>query len=316
MLVSNARAMDATDSRIYWGQMGSPTRVRHLARKVIWLILAVLERLTRRTYLGLDYPPTADIAPRYGYGRNVHPGLAKIIGRDEPRYAQTLQRFAAFAEDLAHIEVRGIDPSQPSWVNDYLPGLDGAAIYCFLRTREPKRYMEIGSGNSTKFAARAKRDAGCITRMTSIDPNPRAEIDTLCDEVIRHPLETVSLSTFEVLSPGDIVFFDGSHRVFMNSDAVAFFLDVLPALPAGVLIGVHDVYLPSDYPPAVARRYYSEQYLLAAHLLAGGDVEIELASHYVSGHPELSHALDSLWARPGLGSVQRHGVAFWFTKRY
>jgi hypothetical protein len=279
------------------------------------LIVAVLQRVTGKSCLILEYPPTADNAPRYGYGRGVHQGLAEIIGRDEPRYAQTLQRFTAYADDLARIEVSAIDPSQPSWVNDFLPGLDGAAIYCFLRARTPRRYMEIGSGNSTKFAARARRDGRCGTWMTSIDPHPRAEIDMLCDEVIRRPLETVSLSTFDVLSPGDILFFDGSHRVFMNSDAVAFFLDVLPSLPAGVLVGVHDVYLPSDYPPEVAGRYYSEQYLLAAHLLGGGNVEIELASHYVSGHPELSHALDPLWTCPGLGSVQRHGVAFWFTKR-
>ena len=55
----------------------------------------------------------------------------------------------------------------------------------------------------------------------------------------------------------------------MNSDATVFFLEILPRLPGGVLVGIHDVFLPYDYPRDYADRYYSEQYLLAAHLIAG-----------------------------------------------
>lgn len=51
----------------------------------------------------------------------------------------------------------------------------------------------------------------------------------------------------------DVVFLDGSHRVFMNNDASVFFLDGLPRLPPGVLVGVHDIFLPEDYGPDAAR---------------------------------------------------------------
>ena len=127
------------------------------------------------------------------------------------------------------------------------------AIYSFLRSRRPATYLEIGSGNSTKFAARARQDGRLDTKIVSIDPSPRAEVDALCDEVIRSPFELADLSVLDRLVPGDIVFFDGSHRVFMNSDVAAFFLDAVPRLPAGVLIGVHDIYLPDDYEPARCR---------------------------------------------------------------
>ena len=67
-----------------------------------------------------------------------------------------------------------------------------------------------------------------------------------------------------------------------------FFLEVLPTLPAGTLVGIHDIYLPDDYPPQWNDRYYSEQYLLAAYLLAGCRwLEPALAAWYVSSHPEL-----------------------------
>lgn len=67
------------------------------------------------------------------------------------------------------------------------------------------------------------------------------------------------------------MFFDGSHRCFQNSDVTAFFLDVMPRLPSGILIGIHDILWPQDYPPGWKDRYYSEQYVLGAYLLGAAD---------------------------------------------
>ena len=69
----------------------------------------------------------------------------------------------------------------------------------------------------------------------------------------------------------------------MNSDVTVFFLQVLPQLPAGVLVGIHDVLWPEDYLPMWADFLWSEQYLVAAWLLGGGaGMEIELPAHYVT----------------------------------
>jgi predicted O-methyltransferase YrrM len=274
-----------------------------------------LGRATGGHYVNLDYPPTVDNRPRYGHGRPSHPGLEELIKAHESSYAPTLAAIGRYADELARIEVSASDPRQPSWVNGMISGLDGASFYAFMREREPARYLEIGSGNSTKFVARAKRDGELQTRIVSIDPHPRAEVDELCDEVIRKPLEAADLSIFGTLEAGDILFFDGSHRVFMNSDVAVFFLEVLPLLPAGVLVGIHDIYLPDDYPADIAERYWSEQYPLATWLLGGADVEIVLPAWRVSTDPVLRHRLDDLWDRPGLGPVERHGVAFWFVTR-
>ncbi len=274
-----------------------------------------LGRATDSHYVNLDYPPTVENAPRYGHGRPSHPGLERLIVAQRESYAAVVRGLARHADELAKIELSAADPRQPSWVNGMISGLDGASFYAFMRDRRPARYLEIGSGNSTKFVARAKADGGLATELTSIDPYPRAEIDELCDAVIRKPLEAVDLAVFEPIAAGDVVFFDGSHRTFMNSDVSVFFLDVLPALPAGVLVGIHDIYLPDDYPAEIAERFYSEQYPLATWLLGGADVEIVLPAWRVSNDPGLAGALDVLWERPGLGEVDRHGVSFWFETR-
>ncbi len=264
--------------------------------------------------LTLDYPPSAERGPRWGYGRAAHDELRALIAAHDATYRVQLDLIAGFADELSRIDRSAPHADEPSWINGFLPGLDGAALYAFVRARAPRRYLEVGSGTSTKFVARAKRDAALSTAMVSIDPQPRSEVDALCDHVYRQPLETCSLDVFRELETGDVLFFDGSHRAFTNSDATVFFLEVLPSLAAGTLVGIHDIYLPDDYPPQWNDRYYSEQYLLAAYLMAGCRwLEPTLAAWYVSSHPELGRRLQSLWEHPRMKGVERHGGAFWFT---
>jgi hypothetical protein len=106
--------------------------------------------------------------------------------------------------------------------------LDAVALYGFIATRKPRRYVEIGSGTSTKFARRAVTDHSPRTEIISIDPDPRSEIDALCDDVMRMPLEDVPADFFAGLCADDILFFDGSHRAFQNSDVTVFFCGRLP----------------------------------------------------------------------------------------
>lgn len=267
---------------------------------------AALSTLNRANLLLVDYPVRPE--PRYGWGKPAHPGLVEIIGARRDRYRELLGAFAAHAPQLALVEHEPADPSQPAWTSRFMSGLDAAAIYAFVLSRRPALYVEVGSGNSTKFARRAIADGGLETRIVSIDPNPRAEVDAICDEVVRRPLEEVDLTLFDRLGPGDVLFVDDSHRSFMNSDVTVSFVDVLPRLRAGVLVGFDDIYLPEDYPPEWRHRYYSEQYLLAAFLLAGGGgLQIELPCAFVTRDPELS----AFARRIVPSSVDAFGTTFW-----
>ena len=91
----------------------------------------------------------------------------------------------------------------------------------------------------------------------------------------RIALERADLSVFEELSEGDIVFLDGSHRTFMNSDATVFFLEVLPALPAGVLVGVHDIFLPYDYPAELHPAATTQSSICSPHTFLAGRCALE-----------------------------------------
>jgi len=275
----------------------------------------VAERLTDGQLLRLDFPATADNSPRYGHGKPDHPRLSALLARGDASYAALLDDIVSFGEDLARIPVTGA-PGSLHWNNGFCSGLDGAALYTLVRRHSPARYVEVGSGYSTMFADRARRDGDLPTHITSIDPHPRAEVDAICDDVRRSPFELADLDVFADLRPGDVVLMDGSHRSFMNSDAVVFFLDVVPELPDGVIVGVDDILLPADYPPGWAERHYSEQYLLAAYLLGETPwLRPLLPNAYVTRHPELHKRLEPLWSRPELRDVARSGTTFWFTIR-
>lgn len=260
----------------------------------------------------LDYPVTS--RPRYGHGKPAHTGLNGIIGRNTADYVDLLEMALEHRERLAAIPAM---PSRagghPSWFNGWLPALDMVANYTLLAKHRPRRYLEIGSGESTKLARRAIADFDLDTELISIDPYPRAEVDQLCDTVVRSRLEDADLSVFDKVEAGDLVFFDGSHRCFMNSDVAVFFLEVLPQLPAGTIVGIHDIDLPWDHSAEWAIRHYSEQYLLATYLLSRDQgKEIVFPARYVSITPELDAVLAPLWSDPRLTGVRPEGRAFWF----
>ena len=260
----------------------------------------------------IDFPPRP--RPRWGYGQPAHEALRALFDRDRGSYRTRIAEILEHAERLATIPANGsAGTGDAYWVNGFLPGLDSAALYAQVARRAPRRYVEIGSGHSTRFAARAIRDGGLATRIVCYDPAPRASIAGLAHEVHRARLEDLPAGEVaNAVGAGDILFYDGSHRAFENSDVTVFFLEVLPKLPAGVLVHVHDICLPYDYPPGWEGRWYSEQYLLAAWLLGGGArVRVVLPNAFVSHDPELSRLLDPLWSRPSLAVVERHGSSFW-----
>jgi hypothetical protein len=266
-----------------------------------------------RWALHIDFPPT-ERYPRYGHGRPSHGRIEAILQAHLATFRDELLALTSYRDDLLRIPVHQGPDSLVCWDNQYLPGVDTISLYGYLRRRRPARYIEVGSGFSTAVAHRARSDGELATHIVSVDPAPRAEIDALCDQLVRTPLELVDLALFRTLERGDVVFLDASHRVLMHSDVVTFFFDVLPELPDGVLVGVHDIFWPDDYPPEWSTFWYSEQYLLGAFLLAGSPlVRPVLASNYACQLPELAELLAPILDEPQLAGIDRRGLTFWFT---
>ncbi|HXZ03100.1 MAG TPA: class I SAM-dependent methyltransferase [Stellaceae bacterium] len=256
-------------------------------------------------FIHVDYPISPKVRPESQPVRS-------LIDRNRARYRELLLQMATLIPYLARIDARAASPAEPSWINDFLPPLDAVAIYSFLATRNPRLYVEIGSGISTKFARRSIRDHNLRTRIISIDPHPQAEIDEICDEMVRQELQELDLALFSGLTAEDLIFFDGSHRSFQNSDATVFFCDIVPRLAVGTTVGVHDIHLPADYPVTWLSRFYNEQYLLACYLLGGDALTIELPCSYCTSDAEMHALLNRLWEQPNLSEVMHNGGAFWF----
>ena len=101
------------------------------------------------------------------------------------------------------------------------------------------------------------------------------------------------MTLFDELEAGDFLFFDGSHHTFMNSDVVTLWLDILPRLKPGVVVHIHDIFMPYDYPSDWVERHYTEQYLLAVALLAPRSAfDLVFASQFAMRDPELARLVD------------------------
>jgi len=199
-------------------------------------------------------------------------------------------------------------PPAPRWNQDWFPRLDAAAAYAMVRSTRPKRIVEVGSGHSTRFLARAVADGALDTEIIAIDPQPRATLAGLDIEWIATPVQRVA--AFPALAANDILFIDSSHQLKPGSDVEFLLNAVLPLLPAGVRVHFHDIFLPDDYPAHWGWRRYNEQAAVAA-LIERNILAVQFASHAtVTRQPE---ALTGVLARLPLlpGAVES---SLWLTK--
>jgi len=261
--------------------------------------------------LFLDYKVNKQ--PRYGHGKPPHHELNTLIQANEKTYQGNLEKVSKYYDQLSQIKNSDTETSNsaPTWNNEFLPGLDIVMLYTMVSEYQPKNYIEIGSGNSTKVVRKAIAENNLSTQIISIDPYPRAEIDEISDVIHRTPFEDLNLDLISQLGENDILFIDNSHRIFPNSDSMVFFMEVLPKLKKGVIVQVHDIYLPFDYPQFMCDRFYSEQYGLALFLLLNPKkYETIMPNYYVSETQGLSNALDDFWNVLPF-KVEKHGGSYW-----
>lgn len=168
--------------------------------------------------------------------------------------------------------------------NGWFEPVDAEVLYSVVRHYRPQRIVEVGSGFSTRLTRQAIRDGGLSTRITCIDPLPRADIQAYADRHIASRVEAVPVADIAgQLAENDILFIDSSHKVISGGDVPFLFLEVLPQLRSGVLIHVHDIFLPFEYPETVIdlRWDWAEQYLVHAFLAYNGAFEILWPASYM-----------------------------------
>ena len=260
----------------------------------------------------LEFP--INMAPRWT-APEPNPHLDAIFAANAGAIARGTDALAEMIPVAQALDAGDLAPLRFDWRNGFLPALDALSVMQAAATARAT-FFEIGSGNSTIAARAAVTQTGAAARIVSVDPVPRAEVDALCDEVIRDRLETLDLARIAALGPGDVLFVDSSHHAFMGSDVTVIFTEVLPILQPGVLFGIHDIMLPFDYPRGWTKRAYNEQYLLATLLLANPDYfDIRLANAWASQKGLHNAPLAGLWDQLGADVRDRGGSAFWGVKR-
>jgi len=171
--------------------------------------------------------------------------------------------------------------------NGYFRPVDAELLYSLLRHRKPRRIVEIGSGFSTQLMARAIKEGNLDTTITSIDPSPRVGVDGFVSEHLKSVVEDLNPAVIlDTLAEGDILFIDSSHQVVSGGDVPYLFLEVLPRLKKGVLVHIHDIFLPFEYPEEVVigRWGWAEQYLVHAFLAFNEAFRILWPARYMWGY--------------------------------
>lgn len=195
-----------------------------------------------------------------------YPAMTKLF---EARVADFSAQIEALATYLDAFRAFSNAPEDPDWNNKYFAPRDGVMAYAMVRRFQPRRILEIGSGSSTRFMLRAIRDAGIECQVTCIDPSPRSVLSGLDVNHISRMLRIEDVAEAEQLDAGDILFIDSSHIMLQGMDVDIEFNFLFPVLKPGVIVHIHDIFLPFGYPDIWGDRVYSEQNALPGWIISG-----------------------------------------------
>jgi predicted O-methyltransferase YrrM len=169
--------------------------------------------------------------------------------------------------------------------------IEAEALHGVIRHFKPRQVIEIGSGVSTWCMLHAlnlnRAETGADFAVTCVEPYPSERLKTLEGiKLIDRFVQRVPFDDgFSSLGKDDVLFIDSSHAVKPGSDVNYLLLEILPRLAPGVIVHVHDIYLPYDYPRHVLSTFFHwmETSLLRAFLTHNPKVEIifcESMLHY------------------------------------
>jgi hypothetical protein len=225
------------------------------------------------------------------------PDIPGIDFNDASHVQIVSELFPRFMPDYDYPPALPVTPTLASFFgnNPHFSMLDAPALFVLLRAWKPRRIIEVGSGFSTLLMADVnRRFLGRETTISCIDPHPppflRHGVDGI-DRQVERRVQELPLEHFADLQAGDLLFIDSSHVAKTDSDVNFLFFDVFPRLAAGVLIHLHDIFLPHDYPRHWVlgeNRSWNEQYLLRALLMHSNGFEVLFGCSY------------AFWRYPGL----------------
>jgi len=263
------------------------------------------------------YEPTyaADHLPENTDGERKLPGL----DLNEERQLSILRQFK-WSEELRQIPHRKPSPAEVGYEPTSYAYGDADMLYNFVRLFKPRRIVEIGSGDSTLVARLAisknrQEQPSYECEHICIEPYEMTWLESTGVKVIRERVEHVGMDYFKNLQANDILFIDSSHVIRPFGDVLKEFQEIVPIVVPGVVVHVHDIFTPRDYPAKWLRhdrKLWNEQYLLEAFLAFNNEFEVLAATNWLAFH----HA-DALGRTCGYPEkvLQAYPSSFWFRRK-
>jgi predicted O-methyltransferase YrrM len=175
--------------------------------------------------------------------------------------------------------------------NGFFEHGDAEIYYQLIRHIKPKNILEIGSGHSTLIALEAIKKNKNIdkinTKINCVEPYENTWLDNFNIKIIRKKIEDLNTNYYLSLKSGDILFIDSSHMIRPQGDVLKIFFEIIPKLKKGVIIHIHDIFTPKDYPEKWLineHRFWNEQYLVEALMMNKNRYEIYLMLNYLKNN--------------------------------
>ena len=242
------------------------------------------------------------------------------IDMNETAQLKLLARFD-YVDELMRLPLTKPDMKSFYYGNPNFVQGDSECLYSLIRLYKPRRIIEVGSGFSTLMAREAiaqnqRENAACNCRHICIEPYEMGWLNDVTGiEIVRQRIEQIDKRIFLELEENDILFIDSSHVIRPQGDVLCEYLEILPTLRNGVLIHIHDIFSPRDYPDQWLInevKLWNEQYLLEAFMSCNKQFEIVAALNYLRHR----HPAKLAEKFPILGKQMAHSEpgSFWIRK--
>jgi hypothetical protein len=276
--------------------------------------------------------PRVDGLPRVvkefsdGHFYSAIPDLAEIRRREETIFATPEElpgidlggeRQLALVPELGREALHAPFDQHPhgavryGYDNGYFGAGDALAWFSLLRLRRPRRVLEVGSGWSSAVLLDAiDVTEGWKPEVTFVEPYPERlqQLVREEDDALLYPMgvQDVPRELFATLEPGDVLFIDSTHAAKVGSDVNLLLLEILPALAPGIVVHVHDIFYPFEYPAGwiYGGRAWTEAYMLRALLIGSTRFRILWWNNYMATfHEAAVNAAMPLWGTNPGGSI-------------
>jgi predicted O-methyltransferase YrrM len=256
---------------------------------------------------------------------------SQLVGIDinEQKQIEMINQFLRFKNEYDNFPKNRTSKAWQFYANNpHFGPVDAEVLYCIIRHFQPKKIIEIGCGYSTYLSAEAilknEEESRFRADLIAVDPNPNRVMKSGfpgLSRLITEKIEDVDLEEYKALKENDILFIDSSHVLKIGNDVYHEYLEILPRLNKGVIIHIHDIFYPCEYPKIWVlkmRRFWNEQYLVQAFLAFNNAFEVLWCGSYMhlKHHDKLAEAFSSynratVWStyRPGATSIWIRKIA-------